>query len=235
MTITEQAFVEHASRGPDTDRVTWDATVTSVYQEHRGGFAAAAARIVGYDHGADVVQEMFIRVWANPASFDEARSNLVHYMYMVTRGISIDHLRSVTAREARDLRDTHRQRPADDDAATRVTDTETREAISRALANLCDNERIAISAAYFGHLTYHDVAARLGLPVGTVKSRIRSGLSHLRVELNRVEGRLEPEPGVRTDLAGMTRTASRQSAAPSPHTGYCPSGEDHLTCALLWT
>ena len=183
--------------------------MTSVCQEHRGGFTAAASRIVGHDHAADVVQEMFIRVWANPTSFDEARSNLVHYMYMVTRGISIDHLRSVTAREARDLRDTHRQRPADDDAATGVTDTETHEAISRALANLCENERTAISAAFFGHLTYHDVASRLGLPVGTVKSRIRSGLFHLRVELNRVEGRLEPVPTTHTNLAEMTRTASR--------------------------
>lgn len=167
----------------------WNAQVTSAYQTNRENFTTLASRIVGHNHAADVVQEMFIRVWANPATYDETRGNLTRFMYMVTRGISIDHLRTDSARQARDVSDHRRTRPTDADAGQAVTDTETRAEIRRALCNLRDNERDLIIAAYFRHLTYREVATEFDLPEGTVKSRIRLGLFRLRVELRGVDGR----------------------------------------------
>lgn len=173
----------------------WDMNVTRTYEANRHGLTAAAARIVGRDHAADVVQDMFIRVWSHPEAFDGARGTLTSYLYMVTRGISIDRVRSVASQCARDDRDSQLARPMGDDAGQRLTDAERRDGVRRALSVLRDGERDVIFAAYFGHLTYREVAVRLGIPEGTVKSRIRLGLVRLRVELGRTENLpAAPEP-----------------------------------------
>lgn len=165
----------------------WDLTVTRTYEANRTGLVVAASRIVGRNDAADVAQEMFIRVWSHPDAFDESRGTLTRYLYMITRGMSIDRVRSLASAQARDTRDTERTRPRADDSGQRLSDAETRERVRRALSALREGERDVIVAAYFGHLTYKQVAVQLGIPEGTVKSRIRVGLVRLRAELGRTQ------------------------------------------------
>ncbi|MCU1393074.1 MAG: polymerase sigma factor SigK [Ilumatobacteraceae bacterium] len=162
----------------------WDIRVTTTFQAHRSGLTVAAGQLVGSDHAADVVQEVFIRVWSDPAAYDESRSTLTHYLYMVVRHMSIDRLRSTTAQQARDLRHHATALPAQLDSDTALIDADKRRRVQVALGHLTEGQREAILAAFFCHLTYREVAVRLGVPEGTVKSRIRLGLVRLRIELH---------------------------------------------------
>lgn len=165
----------------------WDRIVTCTYETNRNGLLAAAGRIVGPDHAADVVQDAFIRVWSHPESFDQGRGTLTKYLYMVVRGVSIDRIRSLSSQRARDIKDSARAVTMTDEPISRVIAQERCDRVRLAMEKLRDAEREAILAAYFGNLTYREVAAQLGIPEGTVKSRIRLGLVRLRAELGRAD------------------------------------------------
>ena len=154
-------------------------------REHRGTLYGIARKTCGEANAADVLQEVFLRVWNNPTGFDAARGNMRQYLCTLTKGIAIDHLRRHTARTNRDL--LHARGGADDiepvDLAHRLIDSETRARVREALQRLHAGERHAIMLAYFGDMTYREVAVRLGIAEGTVKSRIRAGLSRLRHDL----------------------------------------------------
>lgn len=127
----------------------------------------------------DVVQSVFEALWRCPARFDPSRGSLGNYLRLQARNRSIDLVRSEAARAKRvvglggpDDRTGH----LEEDFTTATSNAELR----RTLALLPPSERAPIELAYFGHQTYRMVAAHLGLPEGTVKSRIRSGLLRLR-------------------------------------------------------
>lgn len=165
---------------------TWDMCVTRTYEANRTGLMAAAARVCGQDQAADITQDAFLRVWANPDAFDEARGTLTRYLYLVTRGVSIDRVRATASQRARDTKDQARNVPTTDDPVSRLISLEREVKVRRALATLRQVERDVIEAAYFGHLTYRQVSVKLNLPEGTVKSRMRLALVRLRVHLGRV-------------------------------------------------
>lgn len=162
----------------------WDRDVTRAYEANRSGLIAAASRIVGPDHAADVAQDAFIRIWSNPDAFDASRGTLTRYLYLVVRGVSIDCIRALSSQRRRDVNDTGRSATStNDETISRLVMHERQERVRLATRKLRDGEREAIIAAYFGHLTYREVADKLGLPEGTIKSRIRLGLLRLRAEL----------------------------------------------------
>ncbi|MCU1399384.1 MAG: sigma-70 family polymerase sigma factor [Acidimicrobiales bacterium] len=165
----------------------WDVRVTRAYEANRHGLIAAASQIVGRDHAADVAQEVFIRVWSHPDAYDPARGTLTRYLYLVTRGMSIDRLRSSASQGARDTNESIRSVAINEEPVSAIIAQQREESMGRALAMLSQSQRDVIIAAFFGHLTYRQVAVRLGIPEGTVKSRIRLGLLRLRRELGRAE------------------------------------------------
>ena len=169
---------------PVAPKSAWDAAITGAYMASRDGMMAAATTICGRENAADIAQDVFLRVWSHPDAFDAERGTLTHYLYVVTRGMSIDRLRSIASQRARDNKvfagsDTETSA----DLGREMFGRELQDDVRRAIATLRANERDVIYAAYFGHLTYQEVADCLGIPEGTVKSRIRLGLSKLRVEL----------------------------------------------------
>ena len=92
-------------------------------------------------------------------------------------------MRSEAARRNREERNAQHTAPARYDLELEVVDITVAEQMKRAMGRLTDDERRAIELAYLGGYTYREVASRLGEPEGTVKSRIRSGLKKMRVEL----------------------------------------------------
>lgn len=155
--------------------------LAEAYRRHAGAVFGLATRVVADRTLAEeVVQEVFLRLWDSPDRFDPSRGSLRSYLLAQCHGRSVDLIRSEQSRRAREERE-HRQRAeAGYDIEHEVWDLTVAEHVRDALGQLPADERRAIELAYFGGMTYREVAAALDQPEGTVKSRIRSGLRRLR-------------------------------------------------------
>lgn len=152
-----------------------------VFREWVGVVRAASYRVLrSHDSVDDVVQRVFEELWRYPERYNPDRGPLVQYLAMQGRSRSIDLLRSEISRTRRESAD-----EAGRDWATGSPD-ETSE-LRAQLEGLPTGEREAIRLAYWGQLTYREVALQLELPPGTVKSRIRKGLIRLRTEISNEE------------------------------------------------
>ena len=157
--------------------------LAEAYRRHAGPAFGLAVRITNDRVLAEeVVQEVFLRLWNNPERFDPARDACA-YLLAQTHGRSVDLVRAESARRGREARDARRSPGVGYDLEREVVELALAEQVREALAELADAERAAIELAYFGGHTYREVAALLGEPEGTVKSRIRTGLGRLRESL----------------------------------------------------
>lgn len=160
------------------------AALAEAYRRHAGAVFGLAKRLL-LDHAQaeEIVQEVFLRLWNEPDRFDPDRGSLRSFLLAHTHGRSVDSLRSDTSRRRREDRDAHVTAGAGYDVDREVWDLAVAGQVREALADLHDGERAAIELAYFGGLTYREVAEHLGEAEGTVKSRIRVGLKRLRSNL----------------------------------------------------
>jgi RNA polymerase sigma-70 factor, ECF subfamily len=129
----------------------------------------------GRDLAEDVVQEVFVTVWRRAASFRSDRGDPAGWLYTITRNKLVDHWRKLG--DAAELDELDERSFAEGGAG------DLRLAMRQALSQVSPEQRRAIEMAYFGGLTYEETAKRLQLPIGTLKSRIRSGLKTLRTVL----------------------------------------------------
>ena len=158
--------------------------LAEAYRRHAGAVYGLARRLLANPPMAEeVVQEVFLRLWNQPDRFDPQRGSLRSYLLAQCHGRSVDLLRSETSRRGREERDSRRTAEAGYDLEHEVVDLNVAEGVRAAMAQLAEGERRAIELAYLGGHTYREVARLLDEPEGTVKSRIRSGLKKLRVEL----------------------------------------------------
>ena len=160
-------------------------TFARAYDEHHRGVYGAAYRILGNDVQAqDVAQDVFLRVWRKPGTFDAKRGELGSFLRLMARsraldlwregqaaGRASDRLKLVVAKAE--------PRTEDQPAAMAVRECE-RFAVRDALRLLPEAQREAIVLAYWGGLTAEQIAKRAEVPLGTAKSRIRLGLTKLR-------------------------------------------------------
>jgi RNA polymerase sigma-70 factor (ECF subfamily) len=163
------------------------ATFQRVFAEHERGVYAAAFRILGNGAQAqDVVQDVFLRLWRRPRSFDEGRGALGSYLRLMARSRALDLWREAQA--AGRASDRLKHVVADEDLrldvqpAPAAERAQARGVLGDALRRLPEAQREALVLAYWGGLTADEVARRSSVPLGTAKSRIRLGLSKLRDE-----------------------------------------------------
>jgi len=158
----------------------------SLYFQHADSARALASRLL-YDasEAEDVVQDVFLTLWRKPGCFDPQRSTGRAWLLTVVRNRSVDHLR--------------RRFPRDDvtDLAERLADPQTPDVLeemeaaaqSDLLWGLVDGlppcQADLIRRAFVSGQTHQEIADQTGLPLGTVKSRIRLGLEKLRFALSR--------------------------------------------------
>jgi RNA polymerase sigma-70 factor (ECF subfamily) len=163
-----------------------DDVVVELYRRHAGAVRTRAMQVVG-DRGLaeGVVQEVFLRFWLHPDLFDAERGTLRAYLTVQARSRAIGLRRSAAARKQREARSDAAigQRTIDATVEQEVVDRVIAEHVRARVAGLPEIERVAIEAAYFDDHSYRDVASLLDRPEGTVKTRIRSGLGHLRASL----------------------------------------------------
>jgi RNA polymerase sigma-70 factor (ECF subfamily) len=157
-----------------------------VYDRHGGAAYSLAYRIVGDGPTAeDVTQEAFLSLWRSGARYDRTRGSVRTWLLGIVRNRAIDLLRREVARGPRLSLDVgHREEgvSAERTDVEAFRQEEARE-VRGALAVLPTNQLRVIELAYFGGLTHSEIAEILGMPVGTVKSRMRLGMEKIRTQL----------------------------------------------------
>lgn len=128
----------------------------------------------------DIVQEAMLRVWQKVDQFDPERATAAAWIYRIARNQQIDTIRrfSRPVPEALKVPD----QPADDPSARLALEAETQK-LRNALAQITPEQREIIETVYLGDLSHKEALEATGLPLGTIKSRIRLGLEKLRHEL----------------------------------------------------
>ena len=132
----------------------------------------------------DVVQECFLSVWRNASGFDPDRSSFRTWFVTIVRNRSFDKLRSRAAQPRISPEAEIADHPAADDVAATVSRNLTAERVRQGLAVLPDEQRRTLELAYYGGLTQSEIAERMGVPLGTVKGRVRMATSKLREQLS---------------------------------------------------
>ena len=150
-----------------------------------GGLAYSLAYRILEDRGAaeDVVQDAFVSAWRRAVSFQPGRGSVRTWLLSIVHHRAIDRLRGTPGRARRDgpLDEAQVDRVvAVEDPWREVETTLQRDALKRGLATLPEEQRRTIELAYFGGYTQTEIAGVMGVPVGTVKGRIRIGLQKLR-------------------------------------------------------
>jgi RNA polymerase sigma-70 factor, ECF subfamily len=154
------------------------------YRRHAGAVFALAHRMLWEQAIAEeLVQEIFLRLWEHPDRFDQARGSLRSFLLMDAHARCVDRIRSDSRRRQREERSTRAAMVTEYDLDLEAHDLEVGEQVRAVMATLSDAERRAIELAYFGGHTYREVARILDQPEGTIKSRIRTGLTRLRTQL----------------------------------------------------
>ncbi len=157
------------------------------YDRHGGVAYSLAYRIVG-ERGAaeDVTQEAFISIWRSGARYDAARGSVRTWMLGIVRNRAIDFLRSKAGRAPKlDFDDDAvlEHRPAVEQTESEALQRETAREVRGVLDELPGEQAKVIQLAYFGGFSHSEIAGMLGVPLGTVKGRMRLGLEKIRGEL----------------------------------------------------
>ena len=178
-TVADRAALERMARG-DQD------ALGEIYDRHGRLVYSLALRIVRDQSDAeDIVQEVFSQAWRQAARYDASRGTVLGWLLTLTRSRAIDRLRGRRVRpepatdEAVLNAIPDRAAPADVQAVWAGQATQIRSAIE----GLSVLQRVAIELAFYEGLTHAEIAERLELPLGTVKTRIRQGLLKLRDRL----------------------------------------------------
>src|SRR6267378_1650520 len=142
-------------------------------------------RIVGNREDAeDVLTDVFWQVWEQSSRYDSSRGKPIAWLLTIARTRAIDCLRSTNRQHTRndDFEEERPAAPPPSEPDPFVT-ADTRNAMREALQTLSEQQRIPLEMAYFQGMSHTEIAASLGQPLGTVKDRIRTGMTHLRKRL----------------------------------------------------
>lgn len=170
--------------------------LTAVATGDRAAFAElydrAAPRVLGLikrlliDHSQseEVAQEVFLEIWQTAVRYQPSKGAAVTWMLTMAHRRAVDRVRSSQSSRDRDVRIGIRDfEPGFDQVSESVEVSVEHERVSKALARLTELQRQAVKLAYYGGLSHSEIAAKLSIPIGTVKTRLRDGMIRLRDEL----------------------------------------------------
>jgi len=132
----------------------------------------------------EVTQEVFLEVWQNAARFDADRGSAPSWILTMAHRRAVDRIRAAQTSHDRDMRVGIRDHETEFDSVTESVEIRIEhERVSRALSRLTQFQRQAVTMSYYGGLSHSEIAADLGVPIGTVKTRLRDGMIRLRDEM----------------------------------------------------
>jgi len=127
----------------------------------------------------DILQEAFVKIWNNFSNYDKSKGRLFTWMMNLTRNLTIDTLRSKGYKKQSKI-------SGDENSVNNLQDTNSgfdkfdSMGIRKQLINLKPDQRIVIDLAYFNGFTQDEIAKEIGIPLGTVKTRMRTAILELR-------------------------------------------------------
>jgi RNA polymerase sigma-70 factor (ECF subfamily) len=164
-----------------------------VFDRHADAAFSLAYRMCGrHTMAQDVVQEAFLSLWRSGARYDRARGSVRTWILGVVRNRTIDLFRRDTVRAGRDVsaEGVVDRIPSVEDVAQDAQRREDARDVRGAMGELPPDQRQVIELAYFGGFSHSQIAEMLDVPPGTVKGRMRLGLTKLRVALSDPSGAL---------------------------------------------
>jgi RNA polymerase sigma-70 factor, ECF subfamily len=162
-----------------------------VFARHADAAFSLAYRMCGRASMADdIVQEAFLSLWRSGARYDRTRGSVRSWVLGVVHHRAVDLFRRDSTRNARDISDDEalERQHAPGRPACDLGRREDAAAIRIALRHIPDDQRHVIVLAYFGGYTHSEIATMLQVPTGTVKGRMRLGMTKLRLSLGAVVG-----------------------------------------------
>lgn len=155
-----------------------------LYDNYAGALNGIIGRMVdSRELAEDILQEAFIKIWNNFASYDTGKGRLFTWMLNITRNLTIDTLRSKGFKKQAKI-------SSDENSVSNLTgDDKTAErfdamGIRNQLVNLKPEQRSIIDLAYFNGFTQDEISKEMGIPLGTVKTRMRAAIIELRKMLD---------------------------------------------------
>lgn len=132
----------------------------------------------------EIVQDVMLTIWRKAATFDPHRAQVSAWIYQIARNRHID----IARKENRPMPEELREEPGAEPDASQILGVEQETGqLKLAIATLKPEQREMIEKAYLGELTHQEISTQTGLPLGTIKSRIRLGLERLRHELKELK------------------------------------------------
>jgi RNA polymerase sigma factor (sigma-70 family) len=147
-----------------------------LYEHYSGALYGVIKQIIGeFELSNDVLQETFVNIWRRIESYDENKGRLFTWMLNIARNAAIDKTRS------KGFQQSQRQMPLDGDVIQPSVRPEIDDyGLKKMIFKLKDEQRLLIDLSYFQGFTHEQIATALHIPLGTVKTRIRSALTQLR-------------------------------------------------------
>jgi RNA polymerase sigma-70 factor (ECF subfamily) len=158
-----------------------------VFDRHAGAAFSLAYRMCGQRARAeDVVQEAFLSLWRSGARYDRVRGSVRSWILSTVHNRAVDIIRRDVVKVGRDVADERlaERVPSGEQVEQEVERRDDAHRVRTALRELPSDQRRVIELAYFGGFTNTQIAEILELPAGTVKGRMRLGLSKLRLSLS---------------------------------------------------
>lgn len=156
------------------------AAFSYLYDNYSGALNGVIANLVSDQILAeDILQESFLKIWNNFEQYNPAKGRLFTWMLNLTRNLTIDTLRSKGYKKQQKI-------SADENSVSMYADGSYGKAsfdalgVKNYLGNLKQDQRVVLELAYFNGFTQEEIADTLGIPLGTVKTRVRTALLELR-------------------------------------------------------
>ncbi len=151
-----------------------------LYDHYSGALNAIIFKLVNDQHLAeDILQEAFVKIWNNFSSYDASKGRLFTWMLNITRNLTIDTMRSKSYKKQSKIQET--------ESVVRYTSNNIDEnnkfdalGIRQQTMQLKEDQKQVIDLAYFEGFTQEEISEKLGIPLGTVKTRMRTAISVLR-------------------------------------------------------
>ena len=154
-----------------------------LYDNYAGALNAVILKMVDNKELAeDILQEAFVKIWNNFENYNKTKGRLFTWMLNITRNLTIDTLRSKSFKKQQKI-------SGDENSVSSMEDTKTgldkfdAMGLRKQVSNLKEDQRSIIDLAYFFGYTQDEISNELGIPLGTVKTRMRTAILELRKKI----------------------------------------------------
>ena len=161
--------------------------LAKLYDESAGTLMGLALRMIRNQEDAEeILSDVYEQVWRSARTFDSSRGSAWRWLTLLVRSRTLDRLRTVSAKRDRDTLTIDNDweisgyDPLPDEASIFRQE---QAIISRAISLLPVDQKLALELAFFSGLTHVEIAGKLGVPLGTIKTRIRAAMDKLRISL----------------------------------------------------